>query len=261
MVGNSQRAAWNKAMGLPSNPNSTITLGKKRLRREKKGSTRRVHSSDGGGATGVGSNSPFDVDEYPHIIRLDRLEKGGQVNFAAEEDDEEEVGGFYTTKNKKDDDEDEYDDLEELDDTVSGKKKKRGHKKTSGKRDKKAISKDKIILPKWIKVRNVSSILIEESTRTDGILKQYLQAEARPTETSLVYPTRKFCPVTGLLGCYKDPKTGLAYATTSALEQIQERIPPWMSSGSGGGSTLYYETMNSLRNTTTITTNSIESSG
>jgi len=246
MVGNSsQRTAWNKAMGLPTTANSNI--GKKRLRREKKLTF--TQSMDDGGNS---KSNQQDMD-YPNILRFDRLERGGQVNFALEDEDDGDDIGFYgsttthSKKRKKDDndDEDEYDDLEELEGKVHGKKKTNRGSKRKQDNIHKLKSKDTTTIPKWMKIRTLSSILIEESTRSDdGILKQYLEAEA--TEHNIIYPKKQFCPVTGLLGIYKDPKTGLPYATLSALEQIHERVPPWLS-GAGGGSTLYHETVNSLR--------------
>jgi len=229
MVGNSQRAAWNKAMGLPSNPNPNTV--KKRLRREKKAPTL-LESSDG-------PSTLHDI-EYPNIIRFDRLERGGQVNIAADDEEGDDVGFYSSAKNEE---EDEYDDLEELDNKGHVKKKK----KAEGKRTtSKSKERNKAVVPKWMKPRTMASILIEESARKDSIVKLYLDAEARPTESHVVYPTRKFCPVTGLMGLYVDPKSRIPYATMTALEQIQERIPPWMSSS--GGSATYYETVNSLRN-------------
>jgi len=78
-----------------------------------------------------------------------------------------------------------------LEEVESGGKRKR---KVGGKKSKDGME-------KRFKSRSLASILIEESGRSDGIVKEYLEAEARPTsQNKVVYPKRKFFPVTGLLG-------------------------------------------------------------
>jgi len=57
-------------------------------------------------------------------------------------------------------------------------------------------------------------------------------------------PRRKFCPVTGQEGLYREPKTGIPYANIKALEQIRERPPPWMSLS---GTAAYHEAVKSIR--------------
>jgi len=191
-------------------------------------------------ATSFGNDD--ELGAYKRAVRLDRLE-GGFSSY--QEDDVDDM---------------EYDELEE----VEGKKKKRSSGScpnksnvtgpSSKKRPKKNIVGE---IPKWLKPRSLASVLIEESARVnrDSIVPKYLNAEARPSSSTPLqqcrYPPRKFCPVTGLEGFYKDQKSGIPYATLKALEQIQERAPPWMdsgSTGSGGGSASYYEAVKSLRN-------------
>jgi len=130
--------------------------------------------------------------------------------------------------------EEEFDELEEVE---SGGKRKR---KVGGKKSKDGME-------KRFKSRSLASILIEESGRSDGIVKEYLEAEARPTQNKVVYPKRKFCPVTGLLGVYTDPKSRISYANLDALEQLRERSPPWLTS-LGAGSAAYHDAIKSLRN-------------
>ncbi len=133
--------------------------------------------------------------------------------------------------------EEEFDELDEVE--GRGGKRRRG----GGGRKRKADTG----IPKRFKARSLSSILIEESGRSDGVVKQYLDAEALRKDKKIRYPRRKFCPVTGLIGLYRDPKSGIPYANLESLEHLKERIPPWMS-GLSGGSAAYHDTIRSLKN-------------
>jgi YL1 nuclear protein C-terminal domain len=132
------------------------------------------------------------------------------------------------------DDEDEYDELDELE--GGGGKNKR--------RRKAASSKAKSgVLPKKFLPRTLASVLIEEASREDGVAKEFLNAEARlPRDQQL--PRRKFCPVTGMVGIYTEPRSNIPYANLRALEQIRERPPPWMTLG---GSAAFLEATKSIR--------------
>lgn len=153
----------------------------------------------------------------------------------------EEVGG----RAQEDDQEEEFDELEEMEGSRSrgrkgggrGRKRKTGGKLKAGQMDKR------------FKPRSLASILIEESGRSDGVVKEYIDAEARPVKGSALgrHPRRKFCPVTGLFGVYTDPKSQIPYANLEALEQLRERPPPWLNSYSGG-SAAYHDAIKSLRN-------------
>jgi hypothetical protein len=141
------------------------------------------------------------------------------------------------------DDEDEYDELEDLEEVSSGRKRRKRKKKNDAAQSGK--------LPKRFKARSLASVLIEESTRgpQDGVLQEYLNAEATiPSTGNKKYPRRKFCPASGLIGAYRDPKTGIPYANLTALEQIRERPPPWISGMNNAGSAAYYEAVRSLKN-------------
>jgi len=128
-------------------------------------------------------------------------------------------------------DDDSYDELDELEN--DGKKRnKRGSSKKV----------ETGAMPKRFKPRSVASILTEEFSRFDGVAKPWLDNEARTRRQSL--PTRKFCPVTGMEGIYTEPRTGIPYATLKALEQINERPPPWMTLV---GSLAYHECVKSIR--------------
>jgi YL1 nuclear protein C-terminal domain len=129
------------------------------------------------------------------------------------------------------DDDDSYDELDEIDNDKKKKSRRGASKKTNlG------------VLPKRFKARSVASILLEEVSREDGIAKEWLQAEARGRQEQV--PSRKFCPVTGMEGIYTEPKTGIPFANLQALEQIQERPPPWMTLG---GTLAYHEAVKSIR--------------
>jgi len=171
------------------------------------------------------------------------------------------------------DEDDEYDEFAELDDVENGEggsgggtkskaKKKRKRKGGAGVAGKKSSS-----VPKYLKPRSLASVLMEEASRSDSVAKRYVDAAVRrlvsgssstrridPHNTGVAtttwtnpYPSRKFCPVTGLFGEYTEPKSGIPYATLSALEQIRERHPPWMSAGVGGSAS-YWEAVKSLQN-------------
>jgi hypothetical protein len=176
----------------------------------------------------------------------------------------------------EDADDDEYDEFADLDDNddddaYEGKAKKK-RKGTGGTSKKKAVSSSSSSVPKYLKARSLASILIEEASRSDSMAKQYVDANVRRlgsgmTSTRRVvdagggegssnsvittitnpYPHRKFCPVTGLVGEYTEPRTGIPYATLSALEQIRERPPPWMSINNSCSAN-YWEAVKSLQN-------------
>lgn len=225
-----QRKAWNEAMkkaasgtilpvAAPVSRRSGRSSNKSK-RREKARKALNLLGGDDGDGIGGGA---IDLVEF----RLDALEEvpSDLLNNA--------------------DDDDEYDELEDLEDE-SGSKKRR---KTNSK--KAATAKKNGKLPKRFKARSLASILIEESTRgpKDGVLQQYLDAEAaRPKNCKAQYSKRKFCAATGLMALYKDPKSGIPYANLDALEQIQERPPPWISGFNNVGSATYYETVKSLKN-------------
>eukprot|EP00978_Attheya_sp_CCMP212_P014748 scaffold37747_cov46-Attheya_sp.AAC.1 len=218
-VQDAQRKAWNEAMrSAGGHPSGSRTS--RRSDRQKKQSRRdkaRKSTADGGGG-----DSSLEIRDYRLAVRVDALEG---VTDTAEVDAEE----------------DEYD---ELDDGGSSSQptNKRSKKRAADKKKKQAAAG---VVPKRLRLRTLASILMEEAGRPDGTVKKYLDAEARPLPNQLQPPPRKFCPVTGLLGVYTDPKTGLPYANLGALEQIRERAPPWMNLG---GSATYSETVKSLRN-------------
>lgn len=138
------------------------------------------------------------------------------------------------------DDDDSYDEFDELQENSKTKGKGRGASRkqaTAG------------ALPKRFKARSVANILLEEVNREDGVAFEWLESEARiknenGKKKSLQPPARKYCPVTGMIGIYTEPKSGIPYANLKALEQIRERPPPWMTLG---GSLAYHEAVKSIR--------------
>jgi hypothetical protein len=130
------------------------------------------------------------------------------------------------------DEDDSYDELDELD---SEKKKKPRRKAT-----KKATTAG--VLPKRFKPRSLASVLLEEVNMEDGVARAWLGNEARKKDQMV--PVQKFCPVSGLVGIYSEPKSRIPYANLKALSQIQERPPPWMTLG---GSLAYHEAVGSIR--------------
>lgn len=126
--------------------------------------------------------------------------------------------------------EEEYDELEELESSTSKHKRRKARAKAGA-------------LAKRFKPRSFASILVEEAGRPDGAARAFLNSEAVLPEKERL-PPRKFCPVTGQLGIYTDPKSGIPYANLKALEQIRERAPPWMTLT---GTAAYYEAVKSIR--------------
>jgi hypothetical protein len=132
-------------------------------------------------------------------------------------------------------DDDSYDELDEMEDDQKKKRGKRGSskKQPSG------------TLPKRFKPRSLANILLEEVNREDGVAHSWLATEARTVKSKI--PARKFCPVTGMMGIYTEPKSGIPYSDLKALTQIRERAPPWMQLAS---SNAYHEATKSIRDET-----------
>ncbi|KAL7554792.1 hypothetical protein ACHAWF_018336, partial [Thalassiosira exigua] len=254
-----QRKAWNEAMRsagavLPASAAASGAAASSRRggvasraadRRRKRRDRARKSSVYGDGGGGGGASS-LEEKEYRVAIHMDVLE--GVADGGALEGDE-------------DDEYDEFAELEEDDDDEGGKaKKKRKRKGAGGGTGKKSPS-----VPKYLKPRSLASILIEEAGREDSVARQYADAAVRrlgsglasarsvdsqdgtvTTKATHPHPARKFCPVTGLFGKYTEPKSGIPYASLSALEQIRERPPPWMSLGSSGSAS-YWEAIKSIQ--------------
>lgn len=204
-----QRKAWNEAM--------RSTAGASALPPALQGSTtarrsdRHKKQARRQKARKITHMDDASTQEFRAAVWLDALEDVDPSGGAVEDDEE-------------------YDEFEE----VSTKRKRR-----KGNADRKAG-----VLPKKFKPRSFASILLEEAGREDGVSRAYVNAEAR-LKPSEQLPRRKFCPVTGQYGIYTEPKSGVPYASLSALEQIQERAPPWTTLS---GAAAYLEAVKSLRN-------------
>ena len=276
-----QRKAWNEAMrsaGAVLPPSATVSGGATSSsrsggvasraadrRRKRRNNARK--SLDGSAAGGSGGGvSSLEEKEYKVALHMDMLE-GVTDNTTLDGDDDEEYDEFAELDDYDDDDD------EHGGKGKKGKKNKRKRKRASGSG---ANKKKASAVPKYLKARSLASILIEEASRTDSVAKQYVDASVRRlgsgktvtaraqkvdcssnkhdmsvTSTTYTnpYPSRKFCPVTGLYGEYTEPKTGIPYATLSALEQIRERVPPWMNVGNNNsGNASYWEAVKSLQN-------------
>ena len=235
---------------------SSIRRGRNKRREKARKSSGGIRGGVGGDGGGTGGSSSLEEREYQVALHMDILE--GVVD-----------------KFDEDVDDDEYDEFAELDDNddddaYEGKTKKK-RKGTGGTSKKKAVSSSSSSVPKYLKARSLASILIEEASRSDSMAKQYVDANVRRLGSGMTstrqkvdaggggssnsvittitnpYPHRKFCPVTGLVGEYTEPRTGIPYATLSALEQIRERPPPWMSINNSGSAN-YWEAVKSLQN-------------
>jgi YL1 nuclear protein C-terminal domain len=145
------------------------------------------------------------------------------------------------------DDDEDYDELEELED--DGKKKKG---RTTNRRESKKHKSKVAAMPKRFLPRSLGSILIDEAsavcTDDDDVNAAlcFIESEARIPQRDQQLPRRKFCPVTGTLALYTEPKSGIPYSTRRALEQIRERAPPWMMTQHTGGTATYYEAVKSI---------------
>ncbi|KAL3809424.1 hypothetical protein ACHAXA_003993 [Cyclostephanos tholiformis] len=279
MSTDSQRKAWNEAMrsaggilpasSMASGPTFSTRriVGRKRRAKARQSSAGYgVGGGVGGGGWG-GSSSSLEEREYRVALHMDLLEGS---TAAPKEDDDDEYDEFAQLD---DDDIDDDDDDDEIDGGDRGKsKKKRRRRAVPGGGIAAGRKSGPSVVPKYLRPRSLASILMEEASRPDSVAGRYVDASVRRlgsgTQTTRVvrggadagienavvvttitrpYPARKFCPVTGLPGVYTEPRTGIPYATLSALEQIRERPPPWMSS-TNAGSASYWEAIKSLQN-------------
>lgn len=269
-----QRKAWNEAMRsagavLPSSSSSSARTALSAAidrRRKRRDGARKSSYGDGASAAGAaGGASSAEERGYRVALRMDMLEGvvGDGTTITLDADDDE-----YDEFAELDDDDDDDDDGGERESKGKSKKKRKRKGATGGGggggTGKNSSSS---AMPKYLKPRSLASILMEEAGRFDSVAFQYVNASVRRlgsgqtmtrsvdsvnnavvTTTTNPYPPRKFCPVTGLFGAYTEPKSGIPYATLSALEQIRERPPPWMNAGNNAGSASYWEAVKTLQN-------------
>jgi YL1 nuclear protein C-terminal domain len=218
MSQNAQRKAWNDAMLAAAG--TATSLVPSSLKPQSRRSDRRKRR-DKARTTSKNMLYPNSIEdeEYRCAVWMDALEQA----IIQQDDGEEEKGVI---------EEEEYNELDDLE-GPNKRKQQRIRKNTKAKVGK---------VPKRFKARSLASILHEEeSTQHDSIARDFIQAGLFAPDP---LPARPFCPVTGLLGLYKDPKTGIPYANERALEQIQERVPPWKNLSSGTAA--YHEVVKSL---------------
>mmetsp|Transcript_27788 Transcript_27788/g.76495 ORF Transcript_27788/g.76495 Transcript_27788/m.76495 type:complete len:212 (-) Transcript_27788:1618-2253(-) len=168
--------------------------------------------------------------------KQERRAKARKVDLSSGENDEYKTAVWIDDLEGVDpsivaDDDEEYDELNELEGRKGRKKRGSANKAKSG------------VMPKRFLPRTLATILMEDAGREDGVAKEFLEAEARLTKKEQL-PKRKFCPVTGLLAEYTEPKSNLPYSGFAALEQIRERPPPWMMIA---GAAAYLESVKSIR--------------
>ena len=193
MSHDAQRKAWNEAMraAAGASANYLPTSLQPHARRSDRRKRRDKARTSSHGVAMASSDAD---DNYTSGAWMDALE---QVLQDAEEEEPEE----------------EYDELDELQ-QPSQRKRARKSKPKVGQ------------IPKRFKARSLATILHGEMARPDGVALVFVQAGNSVIDR---LPRRPFCPVTGLPGLYRDPKSGLAYASDRALDQIKERAPPWNS--------------------------------
>jgi hypothetical protein len=217
MSQNAQRKAWNDAMlaaaGTAAVPCSWKPPSRRSSDRRKRRA--RIQTQSNHHHHHHHHHSLQDEEYYPTCaVWMDALEQ------ALQQDDDNDNDNDGGKMKKEDEGEEEYD---ELDDLEGPNKRKLQQQQQQRVRRNKGTRVGKV--PKRFKARSLASILHEEeSTRPDSVARDFIQAGLFPPDP---LPARPFCPVTGLLGLYRDPKTGIPYANERALEQIQERVPPW----------------------------------
>jgi len=239
-----QRKAWNEAMR--SAGSNLLNKNSASQRRSSSRSKKQARRNQARKSTLIGQNasefsSGLNYAQYQASIRIDVLEGVADHGLG---------GGTVEEDDFLDDDE-----------------KPKNRRKRSARSSSPATDQNS----KRLKPRSLASLLMEDSGRSYGNTQKYLAAEARPPRSSInisekpasknnsntnikttrmlqKLPQRKFCPVTGLFGIYTDPKTGIPYANLKALDQIQERAPPWLNASSSSyGNATYFEAISSLR--------------
>ena len=201
------RKAWNEAMKATAGSALPPALQQRATKRRSGRNSKQERRAK---ARRIHTNDAAN-DEYRAAVWLDALE-GVDLSAAAEVDDEE------------------FDELEELQ-GASRKPKKRAKAHKTG------------VIPRRFLPRSLATILVEEANKDGGVAREFLAAEAH-VKTTQQLPARKFCPVTGLEGIYREPRSNICYVNLSALEQIRERPPPWLNLT---GAVAFHEAVKSIR--------------
>jgi YL1 nuclear protein C-terminal domain len=236
MASATARRAWNDAMkataGAAALPPALQLANKKRRSDRHKKQDRRIKARKGTLFNNSRSESKSDQD-YRIALWVDALEG---------------IDPTTSGRTEGDDEEEEYDELEEFEEGSGKKKKKRAANKRESKKSKSSVAS----MPKRYLPKSFGSLLLEEAYRvgTDddeiNAARCYIESEAHILPGEQQLPRRKFCPVTGTLALYTEPKSGIPYSSLRALEQIRERAPAWMMTQNSGGVASYYEAVKSL---------------
>lgn len=125
----------------------------------------------------------------------------------------------------------EYDELAELDGGAPEKTKRRAKKRPR-----------KGSLPRRFLPRSLGMILLEEASRPDSAAHRFLETQAKTKSNAR--KVGPLCPVTGWKGRYRHGP--LYYYNERALEQLRERLPPWMTLT--GSTATFAEARSSLLN-------------
>lgn len=215
------RKAWNDAMKA-SAPTHIRGAARPRKRR----SERRARTCKTSATTATSAAESAELQRSIWVDALEEVDAHAQDQGAAAGQDDDAYNEYEELDGGNDDDGDK-----------AKSKKRRASRKAA---PKKAAAAHKRFLP-----RSLGTILLEEAnTRPDGVAQEFLRVQATNDGTPL--PARNFCPVTGLPGLFRDPKSGIWYSSYAALEQIRERPPPWMAL-TGGSHATYYEAVKSIQ--------------
>lgn len=247
MASASARRAWNDAMkvtaGAAALPPALQQGNATKRRSDRHKQDRRIKARKGNVYGGSNMNGENQTDrDYRIALWVDMLEGIDPTanTIAAAEDDEE------------------YDELEEFEESTKKRKKRSSNTKRESKKSKSKVA----AIPQRYLPKSLGSILLEEAYRptigasddldnADEInaARCFIEAEARVVDSGSILPRRKFCPVTGSLALYTEPKSGVPFSTFRALEQIRERAPIWMTMATANNNNSvasYYEAVKSI---------------
>ena len=133
--------------------------------------------------------------------------------------------------------EEEWNDEEQQDKDPDAKKGRKAKNKAAKKIKSTSTTASAAVSAKGFRVRPLAQVLLDEGATVGP---SYASAEGGASR----FPSRKICAVTGLVGTYRDPNSGLAFASRSAQAQLKETPPPWLHLS---GNAPYFDAMRILR--------------
>ena len=97
-----------------------------------------------------------------------------------------------------------------------------------------------------IKFKSLAEVLLSEDATRRAIT---LGCAGAPSYVAAVcaaplHPMRPVCAATGFGARYRDPRSGLPFASAKALAMIEEQAPPWTK---GNGNAPYLEAIEALK--------------